>query len=71
MGVLGMLLGVPLAAAAYRIIGDDIEARMAVKAGCSAEDAVQAAPPVFEEEVGPVLKAEPIKNTKKKKNRKK
>lgn len=71
MGVLGMLLGVPLAAAAYRIVSDDIEARRAAKAGCAAEEGASATPPVFEEEEGPVFKAEPMQKPQKKKNRKK
>lgn len=72
MGISGMLIGVPLVAAIYKLVGEDIAEKLAAKA---AEPAIEPSPaPVTEEAKTDPVKApepqKPTKNTKKKKKKK-
>ena len=73
MGIAGMLIGVPLAAAAYKLIGEDIEEKFSVKAAPalagspSPEPVPEPVPePAPEPAPKPQTKAKPKKKKKKK-----
>ncbi len=56
MGIPGMLIGVPLVAAIYKLVGEDMDERLAARAAASAPAPAEPPTPVPEEP-----KAEPIK----------
>lgn len=74
MGIPGMLIGVPLVAAIYKLVGEDMDERLAARA---AADALKSTPAPESAPVPEVPKPEPIKvqeppkQTKAKKKKKK
>ena len=75
MGIPGMLIGVPLVAAIYKLVGEDMDERLAARAAASVPapaSAEQTATVPVEPKPEPVKVEEPIKAPKpKKKNKKK
>lgn len=73
MGIPGMLIGVPLVAAIYKLVGEDMDERLAAREAASVSAPAEPPAPVPEEpKTEPVKVEEPIKAPKpKKKNKKK
>jgi predicted PurR-regulated permease PerM len=72
MGIPGMLIGVPLVAAIYKLVGEDMDERLAARAAASAPAPAEPPVPVPEEpKPEPVKVQEPPKPAKAKKTNKK
>jgi predicted PurR-regulated permease PerM len=72
MGISGMLIGVPLVAAIYKLVGEDMDERLAARAAASAPAPAEPPTPVPEEpKPEPVKVQEPPKPAKAKKTNKK
>jgi predicted PurR-regulated permease PerM len=72
MGIPGMLIGVPLVAAIYKLVGEDMDERLAARAAASAPAPAEPPTPVPEEpKPEPVKVQEPPKPAKAKKTNKK
>ncbi len=72
MGIPGMLIGVPLVAAVYKLVGEDIEEKLAARSAASAPTSAEAYVPAVEEVKPEPAKAhEPLKLSKTKKKKKK
>ena len=74
MGIPGMLIGVPLVAAIYKLVGEDMDERLAARAAASAPTFATPPAPVLEEpklesikSLEPTKPVQPKKKSKKKK----